>query len=399
MKIAFLTPEYPHSKTGQSGGIGTSIKNLAFGLLSQNSEVRILVYGQKGEGVFDDNGVSIQQIRNVKFKGLSWFLTRKKIQRIINQLYEAQDIDLIEAPDWTGITSFIRPKKCPIVIRLHGSDTYFCHLDNRPVKWINKFHERSALQNADALLSVSQFTADLTNEVFGLQKKFTIIPNSIDADLFNDYEKIINKPNLSIPTSLSFGEGRGEDILYFGSLIRKKGLLELPILFNKLIQTNPDAKLILVGKDVSDIVSGSASTWKMMQDLFSEVALKNVTYLGSVLYAEIHEQIAKASVCVFPSFAEALPVSWLEAMAMQKAVVASNVGWASEIIQDGVDGFLVHPTNHDEYANKISELLNNTELQKQFGIAARKKITDKFDIDTISKMNIEFYTSVINNKK
>jgi glycosyltransferase involved in cell wall biosynthesis len=75
------------------------------------------------------------------------------------------------------------------------------------------------------------------------------------------------------------------------------------------------------------------------------------------------------------------------------------VGWASEIIQDGVEGFLVHPTNHDEYANKISELLNNTELQKQFGIAARKKITDKFDIDTISKMNIELYTSVINNKK
>ena len=399
MKIAFLTPEYPHPKTGQSGGIGTSIKNLAFGLLSQNSEVRILVYGQKGEGVFDDNGVTIQQIRNVKFKGLSWFLTRKKIQRIINQLYEAQDIDLIEAPDWTGITSFIRPKKCPIVIRLHGSDTYFCHLDQRPVKWINKFHEKKALQNADALLSVSQFTADLTNEVFGLQKKFTIIPNSIDADLFNDYEKIINKPNLSIPTSLSFGEGRGEDILYFGSLIRKKGALELPLIFNALIEKYPKAKLILVGKDVSDIISGNSSTWVMMQSLFTKEALQNVSYLGIVSYEDIKEQIEASVICVFPSFAEALPVSWLEAMAMQKAVVASNVGWASEIIQDGVDGFLVHPTNHDEYANKISELLNNTELQKQFGIAARKKITDKFDIDTISKMNIELYTSVINNKK
>ena len=173
----------------------------------------------------------------------------------------------------------------------------------------------------------------------------------------------------------------------------------MPLIFNALIEKNPKAKLILIGKDVSDIISGSASTWQMMQDLFSEEALKNVTYLGSVPYTEIQEQIEKASVCVFPSFAEALPVSWLEAMAMQKAVVASNVGWSSEIIQDGVEGFLVHPTNHDEYANKISELLNNTELQKQFGIAARKKITDKFDIDTISKMNIEFYTKVINNKK
>ena len=407
MKIAFLTPEYPHSKTGNSGGIGTSIKNLAKGLLEEGCEVRVLVYGQKEETIFDDNGIIIQQIQNIKVKGLSWFLTRKKVELIINKLYSQKEIDLVEAPDWTGITSFIKPRKCPIVIRLNGSDTYFCHLDNRPVKWINKYHERSALQKADALLSVSQFTADLTNEVFGLQKKFTIIPNSIDAELFNDYEKIINKPNLSIPSSpviarneaiLGGGVGRN-DILYFGSLIRKKGALELPLIFNLLIQTNPNAKLILIGKDVPDIISRNNSTWVMMQSLFTKEALQNVSYLGSVSYEDIKEQIEASVICVFPSFAEALPVSWLEAMAMQKAVVASNVGWASEIIQDGVEGFLVHPTNHDEYANKISELLNNTELQKQFGIAARKKITDKFDIDTISKMNIEFYTKVINNKK
>ncbi|WP_431243029.1 hypothetical protein ACQ9BO_25840 [Flavobacterium sp. P21] len=47
MTIAFLTPEYPHAKTGNSGGIGTSIKNLAIGLLAQGVSVRILVYAQK----------------------------------------------------------------------------------------------------------------------------------------------------------------------------------------------------------------------------------------------------------------------------------------------------------------------------------------------------------------
>ena len=379
MKIAFLTPEYPHTKTGSSGGIGTSIKNLAIGLLAKGCTVRVLVYGQKEEGLFDDNGITIQQILNVKFKGLSWWLTRRKLECLINTLYDGKEIDLVEAPDWTGITSFISPKKCPIVIRLNGSDTYFCHLDQRPVKWINKFHEKKALENADALLSVSQFTADLTNEVFGLQKEFTIIPNSIDVDLFR----------------FNTNEEANNTILYFGSLIRKKGLLELPLLFNILIQINPDAKLILVGKDVPDIISGTESTWQMIQDLFSEKALKNATYLGSVPYAEIQEQIAQAAVCVFPSFAEALPVSWLEAMAMQKAVVASNVGWASEIIQDGVEGFLVHPTNHDEYAKKISELLNNTELQRNFGIAARKKIENKFSTGKVAEQNWLFYKSLI----
>ena len=122
MKIAFLTPEYPHPKTGNSGGIGTSIKNLAIGLLAQGISVRILLYGQKEDCFFDDNGVCIQQIKNVKFKGLSWFLTRKKIEKIINQLYLDNEIDLVEAPDWTGITSFIHPEKCPVIIRIHGSD-------------------------------------------------------------------------------------------------------------------------------------------------------------------------------------------------------------------------------------------------------------------------------------
>jgi glycosyltransferase involved in cell wall biosynthesis len=400
MKIAFLTPEYPHPKTGSSGGIGTSIKNLAVGLLKQGCSVRVLVYGQNSAAVFDDNGITIQQIQNVKLKGLSWWLTRKKLERIINQLYANQEIDLVEAPDWTGITSFIQPRKCPIVIRLNGSDTYFCHLDHRPVKWNNKFHERRALEKADGLLSVSQFTADLTNEVFGLHKEFTIIPNSIDVGLFSDNsndncnDKENKNFNVKNVANSPFG-GWGAGLLYFGSLIRKKGLLELPFIFNEVIQKNPDAKLVLVGKDVPDIVSGNSSTWQMMQQLFTKEALQNVRYLGSVPYPEIKKQIQLATVCVFPSFAEALPVSWIEAMALQKAVVASDVGWATEIIDDGTDGFLVHPKNHKEYATKISILLDDANLQTAFGIAARKKIEQKFSIEIVAKQSLLFYKKLI----
>ena len=400
-KIAFLTPEYPHPKTGSSGGIGTSIKNLAVGLLAQGCTVRILVYGQKEDGFFEDNGIGIQQIRNVKFKGLSWYLTRKKLQNIINTLYQKKEIDLVEVPDWTGITSFIQPKKCPIVIRLNGSDTYFCHLDNRPVKWINKYHERRALQKADALLSVSQFTANLTNEVFGLNKKFTIIPNAIDTTLFSEKDNINDNFNdkISIPSSPLLWRGvGGEVLLYFGSLIRKKGLLELPLIFNEVIKSHPNARLILVGRDVPDIISGNPSTWEMMQNLFSEKAILNVNYLDSVPYAEIRKQIEQATICVFPTFAEALPVSWLEAMAMQKPIVASDIGWATEVIDDGINGFLVHPTHHVDYANKIIQLLENSGLQKEFGREARKKVEKKFDIAIVAQQSLLFYENVIRSK-
>jgi len=380
MKIAFLTPEYPHPKTGSSGGIGTSIKNLSVGLLLKGVSVRVLVYGQKEDNTFDDDGIIIQQIKNIKFKGLSWLLTRKKIERIINKLYSHNEIDLVEAPDWTGISSFIQPKLCPLIIRLNGSDTYFCHFDDRPVKWINKFHEKRALQKADGLLSVSQFTADKTNELFELNKKFTIIPNPIETNLFQ-----VNNENSQIEKT----------ILYFGSLIRKKGLLELPLIFNKVLENIPEVKLILVGKDVPDIISGNSSTWKMMQNFFSEKAKANVSYLGSVPYSEIKSKIEEATVCVFPSFAEAFPVSWLESMAMKKAIVASNIGWANEMIMDGESGFLVHPSNHDLFASRIVQLLEDSDFSKKMGQNARKRVEVFFSTDKIVNDNIDFYKTII----
>eukprot|EP01137_Pigoraptor_chileana_P020074 Opistho-2@81963 len=139
MKIAFLTPEFPHPKIGPSGGIGTSILNLSKGLIAAGHEVSVLVYGQEKDEVFEENGMVFYRIKNVKIKGLSRFFTQKKIQRRINKLVSENKVELIEAPDWTGITSGIKPK-CPVVLKLHGSDTYFCHLDKRPVKFLNRSH-------------------------------------------------------------------------------------------------------------------------------------------------------------------------------------------------------------------------------------------------------------------
>ena len=384
MHIAFLTPEYPHAATGVSGGIGTSIKNLAASLTTLGHGVRILVYGQKVDAVFEEDGIVIQQIKNVKLKGLSWYWTRKKIQHIIDALYEKQAIDIVEVPDWTGISSFIQPQKCPLVMRLNGSDTYFCHLDGRPVKWWNRFHEKRALQKADGHIAVSQFTATLTNTLFGLHLPFTIIHNGINPAQFQpDTAKI----------KIS------DSILYFGTLIRKKGVLELPLIFNRVLAKNPNAQLILVGRDAPDITTGSSSTWELMQTLFTAAALKQVRYVGGVPYEEVRAHIAQASVCVFPTFAEALPVSWLEAMAMEKAIVASNIGWGPEVITTNEEGILIHPKDHESYANALLELLDNDALNTTFGQKAAQKIQNVFANGLIAEQSVAFYQSIIANKK
>ena len=379
MKIAFLTPEYPHPKTGSSGGIGTSIFNLSKGLTVIGHKVFVLVYGQKDDEVFVENDITYYKIKNIKLTGFSRLLTQKKIERLINNLVENYQLDIVEAPDWTGITSRIQPK-CPVVIRLNGSDTYFCNLDKRPVKFLNKFHEKRALQNADALLSVSQYTADVTQQLLELKRDFNIIPNSIDIAKFSKDNSIVVQENT---------------ILYFGTLIRKKGSLELPLIFNEVYKRNKQVKLILLGRDASDIITKNSSTWKMMQPLFDSEAIQNVTYLGSVSYEKIKEFISTSTVCVFPSFAEALPVSWIEAMAMQKAIVASNIGWATEVIDDTVNGFLVNPKDHEVYAQKIVDLLENEALRNQFGIAARKKVAQKFSIEVVAKQSADFYEKIL----
>lgn len=381
MKIGFLTPEYPHEKTGNSGGLGTSIKNLAHALSALGHEVVILVYGQKQDAVFLDHAVEIHQIKNIKFKGISWYLTRNKIERIINSLYEQNKIEIVEATDWTGITSFIKPKKCPIVIKLNGSDTYFCHLDKRPVKWINKFHEKQALQNADGHVSVSAYTAKMTNQVFNQNYNFTVIHNGIDMRLFEKSNDISSQ--------------KRDVVLYFGTLIRKKGLLELPHVFNSIHEKNPNAQLVLVGKDATDIISGNPSTWQMMQRLFTPSALEKVTYFGPVPYSEIRKQIEKATVCVFPTYAEALPVSWLEAMAMEKAIVASNIGWGNEIVENGISGFLANPSNHQEYADRILQLLANSSLRENMERNAKVRISTHFDINLIANQNLAFYQKIV----
>lgn len=384
MKIAFLTSEYPHPKANFAAGIGTSIMNLSTELVKQGHQVSVILYGQDNDETFSDNEISFYKIKNIKFKGLSRYLTQKKIQQLINNLVSDGKIEIIEAADWTGITSNIK-LNCPIVIKLHGTDTYFCNLDNRPVKFINKLREKRALKRADGRLSVSSFVAEVTKKIFSLSNDFKVVPNGINLEKFtSDYSSLNTNQNY---------------ILYFGTLIRKKGLFELTSIFNEVYEVNKEVKLLLVGRDASDILTKNKSTWEIMKSQFDKEVLRNVEYIGSVSYQEINKYIQNATVCVFPSFAEALPVSWIEAMALRKAIIASNVGWAKEIIDDDVNGFLVHPKDHKTYANKILELLDNCKKRNDFGEKARKKVEEIFSIEIVAKQNVDYYKKVLERKK
>lgn len=380
MHIAFITSHYPFKDAKSVGGIGTSIKNLAEELTHLGHIVSVFVYAQEKDDFVVDGSISIYKIKNVYLRGFSWYLTRKKIQEKINSVNKATKIDIVEAPDWEGITSFIN-LKIPVVLRLNGSDAYFCYLDGRKNKFKNRFHERRALVKADGIISVSDFTAKITQQVFNIEKAYTVIPNGVNVERF---KPISHKDDAKI-------------ILYFGGIIRKKGLLEIPHYFNIVSEQLPEAELVLIGKDMPDISSGNGSTKAMMESLFSEEALKKVHFLGSKPYEEIKDYINRAAVCIFPSYAEAMPVSWLEAMALEKAIVGSDIGWSNEIIENGNNGFKVNPKDYSTFANRIIELLDNDELKNKIEKEARITILKTFSTQVTALKTVEFYKKIISN--
>jgi len=383
MKIAFLTPEYPHAKVKHAAGLGTSIRNLVSALVRQGVGVTVIVYGQEKLEIFTENSITFHLIDDKKFSFGKWYFYRKYIQKYCNTIIKQEKIDVLEAPDWTGITAFMK-FRIPLVIRFHGSDTYFCHLEKRKQKLKNFWFEKLAVQNAQGYIAPTAFAGKLSAALFGIQpEKIKTIHYGLELDQFeNDF------PN-------QFEEGL---IIYVGTIIRKKGVLELPAIFQKVRVKCPDARLVLIGSDSSDIETGKTSTWELLQQKIAANDMPSVTYLGKIPYSEVKTYIQKAHVCVFPTFAETLGMVTIESMAMQKPVVNSNMGWAQELMVNGVSGYLVDPKNHKEYAQKIIEILSNEELASKMGIAAKKQVQNKFDINVIVKENMNYYETIISNQ-
>lgn len=381
MHIAFLTPEFPHQKISHSAGIGTSVYNLASELVKQKHKVTVFVYGQDTNEAFEDKGINFVKIQKKSYPFFGWYLYRKKIESVLNKHIVKHNIQLIEAPDWTGITAFMN-LKCPLIIRLHGSDTYFCHLEKRKQKWKNKWFEKVALNNANAVVAVSEFVGNLTKKLFNIKAEITTIPNSINISntVFDDnYEE-------------------ENTILYFGTIIRKKGVLELPKIFELIKQQVPSAKLLLIGNDSADVVTKSNSTWKLMKQMFSPNSLNSVEYLGTVPYSELKKYIDKCSICIFPSYAESFGMVTIEAMEREKPVIVSDFGWAREIIEHNNNGFLIEHNNYEAFSNIAVKLLLDKEFSKKIGKNAREKVISEFSTNIIYSKNSSFYKSILTSK-
>ena len=377
--VAYITAEYPHISLPPAGGIGSFTKLMATSLLENGCQVTVFLCLSNQNKVWYDEGIRIVELKGLAPSRWSPFINRIKIARTIKNHITKDGIDIVEAPDWEGIHAFC-DFKIPLVTRIHGSVTYFNNMQGFKKTRVLTYLEKRAIQNSNKVIAVSNFSGQLTGKVFSFKDfSFETIYNGIDTKAF--------RPSSEKPTN-------DAGILYFGTLVRKKGVIALAHIFNELHSLNPHTQLTLIGKDVVDSYKGS-STWELIKTKLTPSALGKVHYKGVMPYQEMSNEISKSEICVFPSFAEAFPISWLEAMAMEKPLVCSSIGWANETIEDRQSGLLEHPKNYKEFAHKINSLLIDKKAATQLGKNARKRVITLFDQSKLVKENIEMYKGIL----
>lgn len=374
MHVAFLTTEYPPLP---SGGIGTSIRNLARALVARGDRASVLV---AGAGVaFEDRGVTVRFTGETNVPKVGWLWDARRAQRELNGMIRRDGVDVIEAHDWCGPSAGLRLER-PLSVRCHGAATYFAHLLSESVRPSVRWTETLALRQANDCVAVSRFTADLTRRLFRLRSEVGVIPNGIDLSQFAPAEMEETEP---------------DTILYFGTLARKKGVLDLCRIFSRVVERRPRARLLFVGRDAPDTRTGSRSTLALCQQQLSTPARERVEFLGAQPHDRVQDYVRRAALCVFPSYAEAFPVAWLEAMACAKAVVGYDTGWAREVVRAGESGVLVPTGDTEAFAHTIEELLLDDDARLRLGRAARARVEARFTAERIARRSVERYAQLL----
>jgi len=182
----------------------------------------------------------------------------------------------------------------------------------------------------------------------------------------------------------------GHQLLYVGSIIKRKGIEILIEALSIVKHEFLDIKLKVVG---------SAESKKYFKYLKSKITIlnliNNIEFLGLKSSEEIHKLHLESDLFVFPSFIENSPNAVAEAMITGMPIISSNVGGISSMIDNGRNGILVDLSSHEELALKIIELLKNPAFCQMLGENAWKVSSEKHLPQNVAKKVFDTYENII----
>lgn len=382
MHICFVTKEYSAGNRPH-GGIGRKLRLIAEALVNRGHKITVTGFPKKPQKI-NQNGVLIDELNSSTKGGLRGLLeNRKTLRAKLREINSKNQIDLIEIPESSGAIFPFR-LGIPVVVRCSCSHAYFAsELGYRP-----RYHiailEAIALHSATKVSACSNYVARRTESIFRLKR--------------DSIETLYNPVDINLFTPLSDSEIEKGLIVFIGSLFEKKGVLELAEAFNKVVEKNNTAQLVYIGRDTK-VKSTEGSAKEMIISRLSTAAVKRTIFEGHIGSGEVRDYLQKAEVFILPSKVEGHSNAIIEAQASGKAIVVGNHGSSLEIVNDGVDGFVVDPNNPNEISSRILELLGNDTLRNEFGKQAREVATSNFAIEIMVKKNEAFFERVISNSK
>ncbi|MCL5406942.1 MAG: glycosyltransferase family 4 protein [Patescibacteria group bacterium] len=270
----------------------------------------------------------------------------------------------------------------PIVHTYHTLITEYAHyipiVPSVLTKTVIKKLTKSYCNQCDQIVTPSSPMKKILRS-YGVETQIEIIPTGIYLENFaNPYHKDVLKTKWQIPEDKKI-------LLYVSRVAKEKNLNFLFKAIKKLSLKRHDFHLLIVG---------GGPELEYYQQLVKKWELSNcVTFTGMQEKEKANRFFGAADIFVFPSITETQGIVITEAMAAGIPAVAIDKMGPSDIIQDGIDGFLT-PLNLDKFCAKIEALLENENLREKFGANALKKAKEFSAQASADKME-ELYEKTI----
>ncbi|RCJ32529.1 glycosyltransferase [Nostoc punctiforme NIES-2108] len=281
-------------------------------------------------------------------------------EEVINYIRTHGQPDIIESEDYSGIAYFLLQKKLlgcpelqrvPIVLNLHSPQYLLYPADKMPSYhlcdyWVGRM-EKFCILAADGIFAPTHYIAQQVKTTLNPDLDIEIIPLPAPQKLL--YKKQLP---LSLPTP--------GDIVYFGRLEVRKGIIPLLEACSQLWDAGINFQLTAIGGD----------TWYHLQGCYMKAYLteKYRQYINSgkliisspLPQAQLYERVKKAWCVVLPSLWENFPNTCLESMLLGKAILASSAVGHVEMLQTAAmqGGLVFDWQNSNDFANKLNQVLS-----------------------------------------